>query len=155
MIWVLLAALGVPLCIVAGVLMGALWSRRRFQRGPGAFAAKLRLASGEVDGLKQTWPRRPVVARWAHDVLVIHRGLALVRTDLLGVSRAVGSIGAADAKPLRHLGADPCTLTLVLDSGASVQLAASANHRGTMVGPFAAALFMQGDEGAGQTVAGP
>ena len=62
---------------------------------------------------------------------------------------------AADAKPLRRLGADPCTLTLVLDSGASVQLAASASHRSTMVGPFAAVLFIQGDEGAGQTVAGP
>ena len=43
MIWVLLAALGVPLWIVVGVLMGALWSRRRFKREPGAFAAKLRL----------------------------------------------------------------------------------------------------------------
>ena len=155
MIWVLVAAVGVPLWILAGCLVGARWSRRRFKREPGAFAAKLRIASGEVDGLKQSWPHRAFVACWTHDVLVIHRGLALVRTDLLGVSRAIGSIEAADAKRLRCLRADPCTLTLVLDSGASVQLAASADDRDTMVGPFAAVLFVQGDEGAGQTVAGP
>ena len=155
MIWVLLAAVGVPLWIVVGFLTGALWSRRRFKRAPGAFAAKLCLTSGAVSGLKQSWPRRPLVARWVHDVLVIHRGLALVRTDLLGVSRAIGTIEAADAKRLRRLGADPCTLTLVLDSGASVQLGASADDRDTMVGPFAAVLFIQGEEGAGQTVAGP
>ena len=102
-----------------------------------------------MGGLKQSWPRRPLVARWVHDVLVIHRGLALVRTDLLGVSRAIGTIEAADAKRLRRLGANPCTLTLVLDGGASVQLGASADDRDTMVGPFAAVLFIQGDEGAG------
>ena len=135
MIWVLLAAVGVPLWIVVGFLTGALWSRRRFKRAPGAFAAKLCLTSGAVGGLKQSWPRRPLVARC--------------------VSRAIGTIEAADAKRLRRLGADPCTLTLVLDSGASVQLGASADDRDTMVGPFAAVLFIQGDEGAGQTVAGP
>ena len=84
MIWVLVAAVGVPLWILAGCLVGARWSRRRFKREPGAFAAKLRIASGEVDGLKQSWPHRAFVACWTHDVLVIHRGLALVRTDLLG-----------------------------------------------------------------------
>jgi hypothetical protein len=89
-IWVVLAALGIPLWMVAGARIATLRSRREFKRAPDVFAAKLRLVSGEMTGLKASWPRRPLYARWVHDVLLIHRGLALVRSGALGVGQATG-----------------------------------------------------------------
>ena len=47
MIWVLLAALGVPIWLVVGGLVSALWNRRRVRRTPDAFPCKLRILSAE------------------------------------------------------------------------------------------------------------
>jgi len=116
-IWVVLAALGIGVWMVAGALSATLWSRREFKRAPDVFAAKLRLVSGEVAGLKASWPRRPSFARWVHDLLVIHRGLALVRSDALGVGQATGSLVAGDPEEIRRLGKEPVLLTLILDGG--------------------------------------
>ena len=154
MIWIVLAALGIPLWVVAGALVAALWCRREFKRGPETFRARTRIVTGEVAGIKESWSRR-LYARWVHDVVVVHRGLALVRRNELGVARATGPLTMGDPAEIRGLGAHPVVLTLILDSGAAVQLAAAADHRGTMVGPFTAALFVDGDEDAGQTVTGP
>jgi hypothetical protein len=149
-IWLALAALGIPLWMVAGALFATLWSRREFKRAPGVFSAKLRLVSGEVAGLTAAWPRRPLFARWVHDVLVIHRGLALVRSNALGVGRATGSLVAGDPDEVRGLGEEPVLLTLILDGGASVQLAAPSDDRDAMVGPFVGALLGMGVEGSAQ-----
>jgi hypothetical protein len=37
MVWILLAALGVPVWLVVGVLAAGLWSRRALKRSPGVF----------------------------------------------------------------------------------------------------------------------
>ena len=139
MIWVVLATIGIALWTVAGALMAARSSRRAFARQPGAFRAKLRVVSGQAPGVKDTWPRRQVVGRWVHDVLVIHRGLARARSGALGVASATGSLTTAPVG-VRGLGARPLAMTLVLDSGACVQLAAPTDARDTMVGPFIAVL---------------
>jgi len=135
-IWILLAVLGIPLWIIVGALMATLWSRHEFKQAQGVFRAKLRILNGEVAGVKDRWPRRPLFARWVHDVLVIHRGLALVRSGAHGVARAEGSLTAGDSDSVRGLGTEPLAMTLVLDSGACVQLAAPADERDVMVGPF-------------------
>jgi hypothetical protein len=146
MVWILLAALGIPLWIVAGALIATLLSRRQFKRAPGAFPAKLRIVSGDVPGLKDSWPRRPLLARWTHDVLVVQRGLALVRCDVLGVTQATGSLTTGDPDAIRGLGAEPLLLTVVLDHGASVELAAPADAKSPIVGPFAGVLLSAGGE---------
>ena len=53
MVWILLAAIGIPLWMVVGALVATLLSRRRFKRAPGVFPAKLRIVSGDVAGLKR------------------------------------------------------------------------------------------------------
>jgi len=111
--------------------------------------------AGDVAGLKGSWPRRPLLARWVHDVLVVHRALALARSSAIGVARATGSVTVGRKDAVAGLHSDTCVLTLVLDNGASVQLAAPVKDRSIMVGPFAAVLFVDGDEGAGKAVAGP
>ena len=117
MVWILLAALGIPLWMVAGALIATLSSRRHFKSAPGAFSAKLRIVAGDVPGLKDSWPRRPLLARWTHDVLVIQRGLALVRTDLLGVAQATELLTTGNPDAIHGLGAEPLVLAVVLDNG--------------------------------------
>lgn len=144
MISVVLAALGIPLWVVACALIAALWCRREFKRGSETFRARTRIVTAEVAGIEESWSRR-LYARWVHDVVVVHRRLALVRRNEVGVARATGPLTVGDPAEIHGLGAHPVVLSHILDSGAAVQLAAPADHRGTMVGPFTAALFVDGD----------
>jgi hypothetical protein len=141
MVWIVLAALGVPVWLVVGALGAALWSRRRFKRTPGVFPAKLRVVAGEVDGVGASWPRRPVHARWVHDVLLVHRGLALVRNSALAVTRVSGPLADGVTGELTRLGPSPVVLTLVLDDGARVALAGPAADRDALVGPYGVVLL--------------
>jgi hypothetical protein len=137
MIWVTLAALGFPLWVLAGVLGAVLWARRTIRRQPGVFPTKLRLVAGAIDGLEDRWPRRPLQARWLHDVLLVHHGLSLARTRSVSVSSATGALAGGDTAELRGLGPEPLILRLVAVNGASFLLAARAEDRDVMVGPFA------------------
>ena len=138
MIWILLAALGIPLWMIAGLLVGAGLSRRAFKRTPGVFPAKLRAVSADVEHVKRTWPRRPGYARWVHDVLLVQRGIALMRTSALPIAHATGPIDSS--AEIRGLGAHPLVMTIALDDGIEVQLAAPAKFREPMVGPFLGAV---------------
>jgi hypothetical protein len=139
MIWILLAALGVPVWLIVGALTGALLSRRASKSAPGVFRAKLRVTSGAARGLKPTWARMPAYAAWVHDVLIVHQGLALVRSTALPV-RSAADVKAAPQDDVKGLGDNPTLLTLTLDNGAVVELAAPAEARELMVGPFKNAL---------------
>ena len=75
MIWALLAMLGVPLWLIAGMLVSLVWSRRIRQRADGVFGLAIR-PEGEA-----TWPRQLVYGRQIRDILVAYVGLALVRTE--------------------------------------------------------------------------
>jgi hypothetical protein len=135
-IWIILAALGIPIWLVLGGLGASLLSRRSFKRRPGVFPAKLRVVSGDVATLKSSWHRRPGYARWVHDVLLVQHGLALRQTEALAVAGVThtGSRGGAD--DISGLGDSPLVVTPELDGGASVELAASSDDRQAMVGPF-------------------
>jgi hypothetical protein len=121
MIWILLAVLGVPLWLVAGALIAGLWSRRSFCRSPGVFKTTLRLHEGEVHGLDGSWPRLPGYGRWVHDVLIVHRGMALVRTTAYPVA-SCGPALAPTEPPPSHLGDAPLVMQLALDDGAIIEM---------------------------------
>ena len=137
MIWIILAALGIPLWMVLGALTATVVSRRRFRRQPGVFAAKLRGVSGDNGRMPTSWKRRCVYVRWVHDVLLVQHGLALAQTLALPVSGAENAVTVDDPAALKGLGPDALVLRLHLDSGATVELAASATARDTLAGPFA------------------
>jgi hypothetical protein len=122
MIWILLAALGVPLWLIAGALIGGLLSRRSFRRAPGVFKSKVRVRQGEVHGLDDSWPRVPGYGRWVHDVLIVHTGLALVRNTVYPVASRTVSFAPSDPTP-SHLGAAPLAAQLTLDDGAVIEVA--------------------------------
>jgi hypothetical protein len=137
MIWIILAALGIPIWFVLGGLAATLVSRRSFKQRRGVFPVKLRVVSGEVSTLKDSWPRRPGYARWVHDVLLVQHGLALLRTEALGVAGVRQTASSLSTDDVGGLGDAPLVMTLELDGGATIELAASSDARETMMGPFA------------------
>jgi hypothetical protein len=141
MIWVLLAALGVPLWLVIGALAASLWSRRTFKRAPGTFPAKVRVSAGAPAGVDARWPRRPFYVRWVHDVVLVHHGLALVRTDALPVANVTGPLIEGEPAEITRLGPSPIVLTLHLDDGTTTELAGRTEDRDLLVGPYAAVVL--------------
>jgi hypothetical protein len=66
MIWAVLALLGVPVWLVLGGLVGALFSRRRFKNQPGVVPLLFRQADGDK------WPRR---LAYGHLAVVVHSSI--------------------------------------------------------------------------------
>jgi hypothetical protein len=131
-IWILLAALGIPLWMVLGALGASLLSRRSFKRRPGVFPAKLRVVTDDAT-TPTTWPRRLAYAQWVHDVLLVQKGLALLRTEALPVAATGSSTKLTDE--IRGLGNAPIVTTIVLDDGSSVDLATSSERHQENVVP--------------------
>jgi hypothetical protein len=132
-IWIVLAFLGVPLWLIAGALLAAFWSRRRFQKTPGVFACKLRRLPAE-DG--KGWKRMTSHARWAHDVLLVHSGLALMRYSALPVARVEAGVAPASHVRLKE---NPVSIQLRIDDLSLVEVAAPGAAAELLAGPFAAA----------------
>jgi hypothetical protein len=137
MIAILLAVLGVPLWLLAGMVLGALYSRRRFKQAPEVFRCKIRQVSGTGGSLKATWGRMPGYARWVHDVLLVNQGLALVRVLPIPVVEVVTGPDKGDPAEIKRLGLAPRVLTLRLDGDSTVELAAGDQDELRMLGPFA------------------
>ena len=134
MVWIVLYVLGVPLWMIAGALFGSLWSRRKFKRAPGAFPCKVRVATDPAAPGK--WPRATSQARWVHDVLMVHSGMALVRYQALPVASINEPIAAAPDVKLK--GGDPVSVQLHLDDGSVAEVASTSQHTESMSGPFLA-----------------
>jgi len=137
MIWIVLAALGVPLWLIVALLGFSLWSRRDFRHRTDVFACRLRPAGTSEKG--NGWPRGKRYAYWVHDVLLVHRGLALRRYEALPVASIAGPVEAATAK---GLGAQPMRLRAHLDDGRLVDVATDHEDVALATGPFVTASLM-------------
>lgn len=133
MILVVLAFLGVPVWVVAGMLLAVLLSRRRFRNRPDAFEVKVRLFSGAFTGMDASFPRAVASAMWAQNVLVIFHGMARTRVLLLPTLALDQAHRLPDVK---GLGPEPCGVTLRLDNGALVEVAAPGEARMLISGPY-------------------
>jgi hypothetical protein len=134
MIWVLLAPLGVPIWLVAGGLVAALWNRRRVRRTPDAFPCRFRSLSGE-DG-SGNWIRGTACGRWVHDVLLLNHGLALARSTALQVRDIQGAVSRPVGVKLR--GGAAVSIQLSLDDASTVEVAAPESFAHLLSGPFLA-----------------
>ena len=135
MIWILLAALGVPIWLVLGGITWALWNRRIFRRRPGVFACKVRrVSAADASG---GWQRGTSYAYWVHDVMLVHHGLALVRFEALPVRIVEQRI--TSARGVKVKGDDAVSIGLTLDDGSLVEIASSSSSLPLLPGPFPAA----------------
>ena len=74
MITILLSLLGVPIWLIAAVLIAVVYRRRKFRAQADVFELSLR-AQGD-----EKWPRQPAFGRCIRGIIVVNEGLALVRT---------------------------------------------------------------------------
>jgi hypothetical protein len=137
MIAILLAVLGVPLWLVAGMVLATLYHRRRVRQAPGVFRCQVRTVAGTGGALKTTWGRMPGYAHWVHDVLLVNQGLALIRVLPIGVVEVVTGPDKGDPAEIKRLGPAPRVLTLRVDGDSTVEVAAGEQDERRMLGPFA------------------
>ena len=118
MIWALLALLGVPIWLVVGALVAVWQIRRAVKRQPGVFEVSVRTAGAD------TWPRQPSYARVVRDVLVLIRGLALLRVEV----HPVQAVSECDlGEPPRKPG-DAVGRVVTFEDGTQCEIAVAADH---------------------------
>jgi hypothetical protein len=83
MLIALLAVLGVDLVAIVAFAVFVISRKRWVKRQRGAFRCVIRVAKGDVDGLRPK--RRRGYGRWVRDVLVWTKGPFLFRNELMAV----------------------------------------------------------------------
>ena len=132
MLAALLVALGVDLIVIA-VLLALSFSRKRWvKRQPGAFAGAIRVADGEIDGLRPKWSRG--YGRWVHDVLVWTKAPVLVRNEILATDGLDERRPAHDHE-VKRLGDHPVVIRVRMGS-ATADIATREEDRELVVGPY-------------------
>jgi hypothetical protein len=114
MIWATLAFLGIPIWLVLGGLIGALFSRHHFKAQPDVVPLLFRAADDDK------WPRRLAYGRYVHNVLIVNHGLAEIRTSVHVVEQ-VDHLDLGDTT-FKHID-DPIAFAVRLDDGSDYELA--------------------------------
>ena len=131
MIWIVLAAIGVPLWLCAAAVLSILIRNRKLRTRGGDVAVRRR-SPGET-----RWIRGHGV--WVHDVFAFRGSPAMWSESLFWVAEA-STRGVADpgeAKKLRRLGEHPAIVLLTTEDAATVEFAAPADRAVDLLGPFA------------------
>ena len=136
MSWAVIELLGIPVWLIIGVATVLLTVRRQVKRQRGVFPCKIRVEEGELAGLPHAFGRTRSYASWVHDVLVVRRGVGLIRTAALAVRVAEGAAAHHPASEVPGLGDEPVVVPLRLDDGTRIVLAVPAEWRDDVVGPF-------------------
>jgi hypothetical protein len=124
MIWALLALLGIPIWFIAVVLIAVFRNRKAVRSNLDVF--EFRRSKG--DG----WQRGMNYARWVSDVLIVHVGLALIRTDAAKVESIV-LLGEIETAP-KGLGEDPSEVLITFEGGATETFGVAAENLNAMMG---------------------
>lgn len=140
------------------ITVGTGWLvRRRFRRLDGAFRCRLRRVDDDVLTLARWRPRRllrtwfsawarpwPGVNAWgvwAHDVLLVHRGLLRPRIVVLRVRFPDGPMTPMSDIEMTGLGPNPMVFPLRCDDETRLEVAAAEEDRTLLAGPFLAAAI--------------
>jgi hypothetical protein len=137
MLIALLAVLGVDLIVIV-VIVAAVLSRRLWvSRQPGVFKGAIRVAQGEVPGLKAKWKRGH--GRWIRDVLIWNKAPFGFRNEFVAAGALAGEVRAAKPGEIKRLGKHPAVIPVTADGGAQIEIAVAEDGRERAYGPFPAA----------------
>jgi len=128
----LLAVLGVDLIVIAAFVAGVIARRRWLKAQPGDFQGAIRVADGEVKGLKPKWKRGN--GRWVSNVLCWSKAPFLFRPELVPIDGLAGE-RAAERGEVKRLGDSPVVVDLVTD-GATIEIVTRKDDRLLAVGPL-------------------
>ena len=113
MIWAFLAFLGIPIWFIVVILIAVFYNRKTFRSAPGVFEF--------FDRSDKGWKRKPGYARWVSDVLIVHSGTALIRTEARQVVTA--TVDGAVESPPRKLVEPASQLAFVFADETSLKMA--------------------------------
>jgi hypothetical protein len=122
MLIALLAVLGVDLVVIVAFLAAALHRRRWIGRQAGAFKGAIRVVHGEVPGLTAKWRRG--YGRWIRDILVWYKSPLLFRSEHVPADALARPDRAAERGGVKRLGKDVAVLSLSVEDGARIEVAA-------------------------------
>jgi hypothetical protein len=129
-IWIILAALGVPLWLCALAVLAILYRNRELRHRPGNVPVRLRHPS------KGKW--LPGHGVWVHDVFALRGSPAAWKEALFWVIDAtVRPASESECKKLHRIGERPVVSVFSLAAGGLVEIAARENHVDALLGPFA------------------
>ena len=132
MLIALLAVLGVDLIVLVAFAAIVISRKRWVNRRPGAFHGAIRVADGDVDGLRPKWSRG--YGHWVRDVLVWTKAPFLFRNELVPTDR-LDEQRPARPDEVKRLGDHPGVIR-VTAGGATVEVAAKAEDTELLLGPY-------------------
>jgi hypothetical protein len=124
-IWATLALLGIPIWFIALILIAAFKNRKNVRSNPDIFEFKTKKGDG--------WARGKSYARWVSDVLIVHTGIALIRTAAAQV-KAINAVGPVEPSP-KGLGDHATELTLTYSGDTEFSFAVSDDDLTAALGP--------------------
>lgn len=133
MVWVILAAIGVPLWLCASAILTLVLRNRALRKRPGNVPVRVRRPG------KKRWVRGHGV--WAHDVFAFRGSPAAWKEELIWVSEiALRAPSSADRDSWRQLGDDPVVAVLQPTEAedTTIEVAARGEDRELLAGPFLA-----------------
>jgi hypothetical protein len=137
MLIALLAVLGVDLIVIVVLLATVLTRRYWISHQAGAFKGAVRVAAGDVPGLRVKWMRG--YGRWVRDVLVWTKAPFLFRNEFVAADALAGEARAARPGEVKRLGKKPAVILLAVVGGARVEIATTEAGRALAAGPVPAA----------------
>lgn len=130
MIWAILIFLGVPLWLCAMGILMLIRNNSSLRKRPGNVPVRIKPPG------KTRWV--PGHAVWVHDVLAFRASPAAWKELLVWVTEAVAREPTAEeAKKLHRLGDEKVVAVLSSNAGAAIEIAARAEHREALLGPYA------------------
>ena len=124
MIWATLAFLGVPIWLVLGALIGAMFSRHHFKNQPGVVPLLVHAADDD------TWSSRLAYGRYVHNVFVVNHGLAQIHTSV-HVVELMERLDLGDTT-FKHLD-DPIAFAIRLDDDSEYEVALERRNNPVLV----------------------
>ena len=129
MIWIVLAAMGVPLWLCAIAIFVLVKRNSWLRNRPGNVPVRMR-----PPGKKRWLPGHGV---WVHDVFAFRGSPAAWKEALLWVTSASARPATPEEqKKLRRIGDEPVVVTFALAGGGEIELAARAEDRTLLLGAF-------------------
>jgi hypothetical protein len=132
--------LSVLLAALLGMLAAGIRARVQFVRTEPTFGCKMRVPEPLRPSLSK-WPRTRCRAAWAHDVLLVQHGLLRTRLVALPATGPDRAIQPTYRTEVAGLGDVPVVLTLRLDDGRTIEVAARGADLLALAGPFLTAAI--------------
>ena len=129
--------LGIPLWMIAGMLVLVFWNRHRVKMQTGIFPVKIRAEADPEAEKEPKWSSKGY-AQWVHDVLIVRSGIGLMQTIPYGVNTMEGPVQDADPEEVKGLGDHPKMIRVRLDDGSILQAAVAEIHPDLAPGHFQA-----------------